>query len=549
MNSAPNLLFVFSDQQSSDMLGCYGNDQINTPNIDGLAADGVRFNHCVSSSPVCTPHRGMLLSGQHPLYNGAMINDMQMLPGNGNHFAEVLRDAGYQTGYIGKWHLYGGIRERGIPPGPMRYGFDDEFLSNNCDLNYGPDDAFYWDDTGAKVKLGQWEPDGQTDQALAFLDRYAGEQPFALFVSWHAPHDWGRGGYSAPVEYEDLYDLDAIKLRPCGEDTPECRRDYRGYMAMCSNLDDNVGRLMKKLEEKGVRQDTLVVYTSDHGDLLGSHGIRNWKKSRPEHVSCRVPLILRWPGTLSPRISDTVVGSLDLMPTLLGLLGIQPPNTCQGCNYADALWEGLDVTGQSVPLFFWGENSDWRGVYTERYTYSFEPPGATRGIKVLYDRQKDPHELNNLFDAPDYRVVQEELHTLVLQWMARFKDDHVPWDTVKQHIYVDPTAAEARWEPMHVESATLKGRPVDLIRNGKEPVRKPQRGEIYQPRATPWGRIRNGFSPERAGYPPMYQQPTYISPLQGSSVLSVSLPRALPWASISSPFRAWALFGQALEGE
>ena len=108
--SRPNLLFVFSDQQSWDMLGCYGNDQIITPNIDKMAARGVRFNHCVSSCPVCTPYRGMLMSGQHPLYNGCMVNDIQMLPGKGSDFGEVLRDAGYHTGYIGKWHLHGGNR-------------------------------------------------------------------------------------------------------------------------------------------------------------------------------------------------------------------------------------------------------------------------------------------------------------------------------------------------------------------------------------------------------------------------------------------------------
>ena len=120
----PNLVFVFSDQKSSDMLGCYGNTDIQTPNLDRLARAGVRFNHCISNSPVCTPYRGILFSGQHPLNQGAIQNDLQMLPGKGTYFAEVLRDAGYRTGYYGKWHLYGGDRERGIPAGACRYGFD-----------------------------------------------------------------------------------------------------------------------------------------------------------------------------------------------------------------------------------------------------------------------------------------------------------------------------------------------------------------------------------------------------------------------------------------
>ena len=460
LSPQPNLVFVFSDQQSSDMLGCYGNDQIITPNIDKMAAAGVRFNHCLSSSPVCTPYRGMLMSGQHPLYNGCMVNDAQMLPGNGNYFGEVLRDAGYRMGYIGKWHLYGGLRDRPIPPGPLRYGFDHEFFSNNCAVAFGARDAFFWDVDG-KTRLGKWEPDGQTDQALNFIDRHAGKQPFALFVSWHPPHNWVEG-YSAPSEYEKLYDTSKIKLRPSCADSPNSRVEYQGYMGMCSNLDDNIGRLLKKLEEKGIRDNTLVVYTSDHGDLLRSHGILDWHKSVPEHVACRVPLILNWPGKLSPRVSEMLVGTLDLMPTLLGLLGIEPPGTCQGSNYASALKEGKNPDTESIPLFFWGESSDWRGVYTHRYTYAFEPSGATRGINVLYDRLEDPHELKNLFDSPDHRKVQDNLHELTKKWMERFHDEHIPFDTIKQKIYIDPDAARAAWSPNQAKSGALIGRPVDL---------------------------------------------------------------------------------------
>ena len=234
-------------------------------------------------------------------------------------------------------------------------------------------------------------------------------------------------------------------------------------MAMCTNLDDNVGRLLKKLDEKGVLDNTLVVYTSDHGDLLRSHGIHDWHKSVPEQVSCRVPLILRWPGQLPPRVSDMLVGTLDLMPTLLGLLDIQPRATCQGSNNADALKQGKDRATDSVPLFFWGEKSDWRGVYTHRYTYAFEPDGASRGVNVLYDRQKDPHELKNLFASPDHGKVREELHVLTKMWMAKFRDEHVPFDRVKQKVYVDPAAARARWSPHQAKSAALVGRPVDLL--------------------------------------------------------------------------------------
>lgn len=462
----PNLLFVFSDQQSSDMLGCYGNGQIVTPRIDACAAAGVRFRHCVSSCPVCTPYRGMLLSGQHPLHNGCLVNDVQLLPAGRTHLAEVLRDAGYQVGYVGKWHLHGGRRDRPVPPGPLRYGFDREFLTNNCAVAFGARDAFFWDDRGKRVPLGQWEPDGQTDQALAFLDRHAGSRPFALFVSWHPPHDWG-GGYAAPQEDERLYDPVTIRLRPGCADTPQSRREYRGYMAMCTNLDGNFGRLLAKLDERGAAADTLVVYTSDHGDILRSHGIQDWHKSRPEHVSCRVPLILHWPGRLTARVSDTLVGTLDLMPTLLGLLGIEPPATYQGADLSAGILAGRDEDRPGVPLFFWGEGSDWRGVYTRRHTYAFEPPGATRGIEVLFDRDEDPHELRNMFASPDHRPVREHLHALTLELMACFGDDHVPWAELRRVIYVDPVAAKAPWSPTDAESGALVGRPIDRLAAAK----------------------------------------------------------------------------------
>jgi len=183
----PNLLFVLSDQHSSDMLGCYGNRQVISPNFDRLAAEGVRFDHCISSSPVCTPYRGMLLSGQHPLRTGALDNDLRMLPGDGAYLGEVLRDAGYRTGYIGKWHLYGGDRVRPIPPGPDRYGFDDTFISNNCTVTFDEERAYYWDEQGNRTLYGDWEPYAQTRQALDFLDDQPTEGPFALFVAWHPP--------------------------------------------------------------------------------------------------------------------------------------------------------------------------------------------------------------------------------------------------------------------------------------------------------------------------------------------------------------------------
>ncbi len=286
--SRPNLVFVFSDQQSSDMLGCYGNRQIVTPQLDRFASQGVRFAHCISNSPLCTPYRGVLLSGMHPLRNGAMENDIRMVAGDGGYFGEVLRDSGYRTGYIGKWHLYGGDRVRPIPPGRDRYGFEGTFLSNNCTVVFDENRAYYWDEQGQRKKYGDWEPYAQTRQAMRFIDDNA-DKPFALFLSWHPPHNWSpvnppakgpEDGYGAPADLLELYDPDKIEVRGNCENTPSHRKVYRGHMAMCTSLDRAFGWLMDKLREKGLSDNTIVVYTSDHGDTLLSHGLHTTRCAR-----------------------------------------------------------------------------------------------------------------------------------------------------------------------------------------------------------------------------------------------------------------------------
>ncbi|MCF7818025.1 MAG: sulfatase [Kiritimatiellales bacterium] len=423
MDSRPNLVFVFSDQQSWDMLGCYGNRDIKTPNLDRFSREGVRFSHCISTSPVCTPYRGILLSGQHPLRTGAFENDLQMRPGNGKYFAEVLRDAGYRTGYFGKWHLYGGDRNRGIPPGPFRYGFDDEFLSNNCTLVFDAARAYYWDQEGRTKKLyGDWEPYAQTRQAMEFVDRHA-DKPFALFLSWHPPHNWGAAheGYDAPQDLLDLYDPEKLTLRPTVKDSPQIRRAYQGHMAMISSLDRSFGWLMDKLDERGLGTNTIVVFTSDHGDMLRSYEWPN-NKGRAESLSCHVPLLVRWPAQLKPGTSDLLMGTFDLMPTLLGLMQLPVPDSCQGRDASNAILQGRDDGVDEQPLLFVPLN--WRGVYTKRYTYSVDvnDPDGESHFNILYDRQTDPQETRNLFHDPKSAAVREKLHAQTFALMQRFGD-------------------------------------------------------------------------------------------------------------------------------
>jgi len=439
------------------MLGCYGNPTIQTPRIDALAAEGVRFNHCVSTSPVCTPYRGILLSGRHPLHNGAFWNDIQMLPGDGACLAEVLRDAGYYLGYIGKWHLMGGDRDRPIPPGPLRYGFDGLFLSNNCTLEYRAGEAWYWDMDGRRQTYERWEPDAQTDQALAFLDDAANDdRPWALFVSWHPPHNWsGSWQYEAPAEALARYHPDTLRLRPHSPDTPQQRKIYHGYHALCSNLDHNMGRLLDKIQDTGQADDTVVVYTSGHGDTLYAQGRYNQAKCRPEADAARVPLIIR-ALNLPVRVSDLLIGTLDLPPTLLSLLGVSPPRVWHGRDLAGPIRDQDDDAVGSLPLFCSADNGvDWRGLYTRRYTLSFGPDGDR--FDRLYDRQADPWEQTNLFHDPQHRRLRDTLHDQAIAWMRRFGDRLVPFDETIRASIEDPAMLDALTE------RRLKGPPVDCI--------------------------------------------------------------------------------------
>jgi arylsulfatase A-like enzyme len=430
--NSPNLVFIFSDQQTFDMLGCYGNQQIITPNLDRFATQGIRFTHCFSNSPICTPFRGMLLSGQHSIKNGCYVNDKPLIPGHGKKFAEVLRDAGYNTAYIGKWHLLGGNRDRPIPKGEMRYGFDELFLTNNCHVDFRAGKCFYWNEAGEKVFFNEWEVYGQTRQALEYLDtRRESKKPFALFVSWHPPHDWGKFKgkdslmhykYDAPDELMALYNRDSIRVRPGMKDSPDLRRMYHGQMAMTTGVDIAFGQLMEKLKQLGIEDNTLVVFTSDHGDML-EFDQAVYPKQYPHDYSLHIPFMMRWPGKFSPNTNTGLLFSaLDMMPSILGLMGLEVPKECDGKNLTDAILTGNENAVDYVPIWLY-EGKGFRGVITREYTFATQE-GATEGSlhSVLFDRIHDPYQLNNRFADTTMQAVKELLWKRTREWMKTYGD-------------------------------------------------------------------------------------------------------------------------------
>ncbi len=276
-------------------------------------------------------------------------------------------------GYIGKWHLLGVDRNRPIPPGKMRYGFDGVFLSDNCHVDFRPGKCFFWNSEGKKVFFDEWEVYGQTNQALEFLDSCSpkSEEPFALFISWHPPHDWGIHPDSLVYQYDtipelmNLYDPTKIHLRPNVKDSPAVRRAYQGYYGMISGVDTAFGWLMEKLRKKGLEDDTIVVFTADHGANLHSYDY-TITKNHPEDISTRVPFLMRFPNHLPKNMSSQLlINPMDLMPTILGLLGLNIPGSVQGNDLSSAILNGREDTVDSVPLFFF--HPSWRGVYTRQF--------------------------------------------------------------------------------------------------------------------------------------------------------------------------------------
>ena len=412
----PNVLFVFADQLRQCSVGFMGNPQVQTPRLDAFAQEGVVFTHAVSACPVCTPYRAALLTGRHNFSNGMIINDVR-LPENERSIAHVLGDAGYDTAYIGKWHLDGARRMAFTPPGPRRQGFD-YWAVANCTHDYMH--SHYYRDDPEPIWIEGYDADHYTDLTVDYLrDREAEADPFCLFLSWGPPHE----PYELmPPEYL-TYDPAEIALRP--NVTGDPRRDIAGNYGHITALDRCFGRILDALDEQGLAEDTLVVFTSDHGDMLGSHGQRY--KQRPWEESIMVPFACRLPGTTpAGHRTRALINAQDIMPTLLDLAGVAIPETVEGVSLAAGA-RGAETCGPATtPLHntcpFQDSVPEWRGVRSERHTFV----RTLEGPWLLYDNEADPYQLANLVDRPQAAGVQRELDEALHGWLEEIGDDFQP---------------------------------------------------------------------------------------------------------------------------
>lgn len=490
MSSAPNILLVLVDQMRHHAMEPAGTPQIHTPNLAAMAAQGVMFSQAVSNIPVCTPARACLLTGLYPLSHSVLTNNSK-LPHDVPSMGTILRQQGYDTAYIGKWHLAGeafiGQTEQNqgqngfIPPGPDRHGFD-FWAVHHCSHSYW--NAYYFRDTPNPIAIQGWEPDTQTDIALDYLRQHAASntsKPFAMVVAWGTPHT----PFTAPEAYKALYDPAKLILRPNVRLAPETvnnvehrlepdispekllRTHTLNYYAAISNIDHNLGRLLDELKRLDLDRDTLVVFTSDHGEMLGSHG--QWSKLQPWDESIRIPMLLRWPGRIDAEQKIDVPFSLtDILPTIIGLTGLQADTRFDGTDFSPLLrgesmadlptasfllWPCSAVTwgkkwtyctdmGRSTPCR--GFPADflecYRGIRTPRHTYVCRHDAPW----MLYDNVADPYQTTNLLETEGAQAIPRHLELELHNWLKKTNDQFHATDYYKDLIELNTGVVHQR---------------------------------------------------------------------------------------------------------
>jgi len=433
----PNVLVIMADQWRTQAIGSHGDPNVLTPHIDQLSQNGIDFTNAVSGIPVCTPARASFLTGQRPLRNGVFMNDVQLDPG-AQSLAEVFADAGYATACIGKWHIDGQGRSAFIPPGDRRQGFE-YWRVLECTHNYNH--SLYYADTPDTLRWDGYDVFAQSKDAKAYMrSRMEDQQPFFLFLSWGPPH---APYQTAPERYRQLYQPEDVQLRPNvpAEHRAAARSALAGYYAHCTALDDQLGDLLGFLHETGLERNTIVLFLSDHGDMLGSQGAS--KKQQPYDESIRVPMIFRLPDSYgaAAQVKEAPIGIEDLMPTLLGLCDIDIPTAVDGIDYTPYILEqqGAPDTMKVItcvqPYGQWSRErggKEFRGLRSTRFTYVRD----LKGPWLFFDNERDPYQTHNLVDAPDYRELMEAFDRQLRERLVADGDEFLPGlQYVKKYNY------------------------------------------------------------------------------------------------------------------
>jgi len=482
----PNLIFIMTDEHNFRTLGCYrkylrsiGNpdvvwgqgNYVYTPNIDKLASEGALFSNFYAVTPLCTPSRASFMSGLHPAFTGESINNHGPMDGNVTTFASILRDKGYFTSYLGKWHLSGEES-----PGWYDPGRDFGFTSTRFKYNRGH--WKYFEATEDKWKVQEYGIDAESKFAGNLDKHYATDflfdrgiddiqraldsnQTFAMVLSIPDPHspnqvrppyrtqfdhlkvkypDSGKAAITSfpggpkwnGMEHEGIDPNDAEAYVKEFEESAYYQNHIQQYYGMVALLDDNVGKLLTFLENKGIDENTIIVFSSDHGDLLGEHGKMN--KGKPYETSAGVPFIIRYPKVIKERkIIENAYSSVDFAPTILKLMGIKHPGVkFQGVDATPDLFKPTQlVEGDRITFTYDNEKTaQWAAAVMSGYKLVVSRPDAP----WLFHYTKDPDELINYFEDPQYANIVQKLQAALFDAMKDFdiplaqKTDIFFWD-------------------------------------------------------------------------------------------------------------------------
>ncbi len=424
----PNFVLIMTDTQATNVIGAYGHPELQTPNIDRLAETGLLFERAYTTCPLCTPARAGLFTGIYPHTAGAWTNNLPL----GDNILSMGRrfsDGGYDTAYIGKWHLDGPERSAFTPPGRRRHGFD-YWAVADCTHDYMHSIYYRGDDPTPRYWEG-YDAHAQTDDAIGYIESHGGERPYCLFLSWGPPHFPWR---EVPQAYLDMYDGQRFGRTPNRWEVDE--RQLAGYYAHCTALDEDIGRLLEALERTGQADNTIFVFTSDHGTMMGAHGLATTLKQYPYAESALVPLVVRYPR--AQREAGTVAAPLnevDLMPTLLSMAGATIPEAVQGQDLSrlitgapgEAPTSSLVMSVAPFNINYLAHMPAYRGIYTSRYAYM----RSLQGPWLLFDNASDPYQMHNLALLPEHADLVAELDGELQGWLDRTDD---PFLSPEAHI-------------------------------------------------------------------------------------------------------------------
>ncbi|XOV92421.1 MAG: sulfatase [Bacteroidota bacterium] len=428
----PNVLFLLADQWRAQSTGYNGDPNLvgKLPNLDRLASQSVDFKNAFSITPVCTPYRAALLTGRYPTSTGMIFNDLH-LPEEEVTMGELFKEAGYKTGYIGKWHLDGMGRSNYTPP-ERRQGFD-YWKALECSHDYHNMRYYEGNDPEPKTWEG-YSPYATTADAISYMKANAnGEDPFLMVLAWATPHFPHQ---TAPEELQKEFDVDKIILRDnVPEDMRElARKEAVGYYAHMLALDKCFGYIQKALDDLGIADNTIVVFSADHGEMMGSQGVRPRQKQVPWIESVSIPFLIRYPdkyGKDGIEIKEPM-NVPDVLPTLLSIAGLEIPDFIEGDDLSGVITGDYSNADDAALVMnvspFALPNPEYRGVYTSRYAYIKnldQPP-------LLFDLKMDSLQMNNLAGQPGNEELLNEMESILQRELSDAGDEFRP-----RQYYID----------------------------------------------------------------------------------------------------------------